>query len=316
MSDDTLSLVVASARVEGQGVLVADLVAADGGALPAFAAGAHVDLYLGNGLIRQYSLCGDPADHGRYRVGILKDPNSKGGSVAAHRLLTEGATVQVGRPRNLFPLSPDARHTLLIGGGIGVTPMIAMAHALNAQGASFALRYCARTRPHAAFLDELAQAPFADRVALSFDDEAPADMAAILSGLPAGTHVYVCGPNGFMDWVIGLAGAAGIPAANIHREYFTAEISTSGTSFELVAAKSGKSVQVGADETMIQALARIGIKIEVKCEKGVCGTCLCTVLEGEPDHRDVYLTDEEKADNDQVLLCCSRAKSSSLVIDL
>lgn len=169
------------------------------------------------------------------------------------------------------------------------------------------------------FLDELAEAPFRDRVALHLDD-GPAgqrlDLPVLLGDSPAGTHLYVCGPAGFMDWAIGEATRLGLPADRIHREYFQLEAATGGDAFEVVANRSGKRVRVEEDETIVQALGRIGIKVQMSCEQGVCGTCLCTVLEGTPDHRDVFLTDEEKADNDQIPLCCSRARTGTLVLDI
>ncbi|HYF89118.1 PDR/VanB family oxidoreductase [Azospirillum sp.] len=318
-TQDKLTLTVARRRVEGNGVLLLDLIDRTGNPLPPFEAGAHVDLHLAPGLVRQYSLCGDPADRSRYRLGILRDPASRGGSVAAHEGLQEGAEVAVGLPRNLFPLAVDAAHSILIGGGIGITPMIAMAHALAASGGSFELHYCGRSRDACAFLGELAEAAFHDRSALHLDD-GPAgqrlDLPALLGNAPAGTHLYVCGPTGFMDWVIGEATRLGLPTEHIHREYFQVEVATGGGAFEVVAKRSGKTVQVAEDETIVQALGRIGIKVQMSCEQGVCGTCLCTVLEGIPDHRDVFLTEEEKADNDQILLCCSRARTDTLVLDI
>ncbi len=319
MSEETLKVVVRRRQEQGHGVLVLDLASTDGAELPAFAAGAHVDLHLPDGLVRQYSLAGSPSERRSYRLGILKDPASRGGSVAAHAQLQEGTEVHIGVPRNHFPLAMDAGRTVLLGGGIGVTPMIAMAFALADAGKDFELHYCGRSRAASAFIDELAAGPFADRVHLHFDDEAPAqrlDLAAVLAGPQPATHVYTCGPGGFMDWAIGEAKRLGIPDARIHKEYFQASVDTAGAGFEVVARRSGKTVRVDAGKSIVDALAGVGIKVTVSCEQGVCGTCLCTVLEGEPDHRDVFLTDEEKADNDQILLCCSRAKSERLVLDI
>lgn len=319
MSEETIKVLVQRRQEQGQGVLVLDLVAIGGGELPPFEAGAHVDLHLADGLVRQYSLAGDPAKRSHYRLGILKDPNSRGGSIAAHDLLHEGVEVRIGLPRNLFPLDMAAPRSVLIGGGIGITPMIAMAYALSAAGKSFDLHYCGRSRSSCAFIEELQASPFAEHVHLHFDDEAPAqklDLFKAIGDPASGVHVYVCGPAGFMDWVIGEAGRLGVPPARIHKEYFQVDADTAGNAFEVVARRSGKVVRVEAGQTIVDALATVGIKIKVSCEQGVCGTCLCTVLEGEPDHRDVFLTEEEKADNDQILLCCSRAKSERLVLDL
>lgn len=320
MSEETLRVVVRRSESQGQGVLVLDLAAADGGELPPFEAGAHVDLHLGEGLVRQYSLCGDPADRRVYRLGILRDPKSRGGSIAAHERLTEGAVVDIGVPRNLFPLEGGARRSILVGGGIGVTPMIAMAHALAAGGAPFELHYCGRSRSSCAFLGELAAAPFSAQVHTHFDDgavEQRLNLVEVLTGADAGTHLYVCGPSGFMDWVIAEAGRLGLPAGQIHKEYFQVEPPAGASkAFDVALKKSGKTVHVAENQSIVEALAGVGIKIKVSCEQGVCGTCLCNVLDGTPDHRDVFLTDEEKADNDQILLCCSRALSDTLVLDL
>lgn len=320
MISDTHQVVVHRRQVQGASVVVLDLHSADGSELPAFGAGAHIDVHIAPDLVRQYSLCGDPAESGRYRLGVLRDPKSRGGSLAVFDRLTEGAVLTIGSPRNHFALSPDAKHSVLIGGGIGITPMLAMAYELEAAGQSFELHYCTRSQAASAFLDELASAPFASKVTLHFNEGGGAGRivpAAVLAPCRKDdTHVYVCGPSGFMDWVIEESAAAGLPAAHIHREYFNAEVDTSGAGFEVVAAASGKSVRVEEGQSIVAALKTIGIKVEVSCEEGVCGTCVCTVLEGECDHRDVYLTDEEKADNDQIMTCCSRAKSARLVLDI
>lgn len=317
MNEETLKVVVRKREVQGADVVVLDLTRADGGLLPVFAAGAHVDIHVAPGLIRQYSLCSDPADSAVYRLGILKDPASRGGSVGVHDTLREGAEVQISAPRNHFPLASDAQRSILIGGGIGITPMIAMAYALQAQGSDFELHYCGRSRHRSAFLVELQNAAFAGRVHTHFDDEDhKLDLATILGAAQAGVHVYTCGPAGFMDWIIAESLKAGYPDAQIHREYFQVEVDNSGVSFEVVAARSGKTVTVAEGQTILQALAEVGIEIEISCEQGVCGTCLCDVLAGEPDHRDVYFTDDEKAANDAILVCCSRSKSSTLVLDI
>ncbi|HDS1817437.1 TPA: oxidoreductase [Pseudomonas putida] len=319
MSGPLLTLKVHKRDLQGEDVVVLDLVEAQGRTLPPFSAGAHVDVHLGTGLVRQYSLCGDPADLTRYRLGVLRDPRSRGGSVAVHALLQEGREVTIGAPRNLFPLAKAARRSLLFGGGIGITPMIAMAHQLHAEAQPFELHYCARSRRRSAFLHELEQADFAACVHPHFDEDnagGKLDLASVLGQAPAGVHVYVCGPGGFMDWVIGHAQAAGLPPEQIHREYFQAAVETQGDAFEVVARRSGKTVRVSEGQSIARALAAAGVNIQVACEQGMCGTCLCTVLEGRPDHRDVYLTEEEKQADTQILTCCSRALSDTLVLDI
>ena len=319
MNEQLLNVVVRKRELQGDGVVVLDLARTDGAALPGFEAGAHVDIHIAPGLVRQYSLCSDPADAQVYRLGVLKDPASRGGSLGVHEQLLEGREVQISAPRNLFPLEPSARRSILLGGGIGITPMIAMAHALHQRGADFELHYCGRSRSRSAFLKELGDAPFADKVRTHFDDEDPAqrlDLAAVLGEPEAGIHMYTCGPSGFMDWVIAGARGQGYAEDHIHKEYFQVEVDASGEGFEVVAARSGKTVQVAEGQTILEALGQVGIKIDISCEQGVCGTCMCDVLEGEPDHRDVYLTDEEKAANDQILVCCSRSRSKKLVLDI
>jgi len=318
MKDAVLQVVVHKAEQQGAGVLVLDLYSASDAGLPVFEAGAHVDVHLPGGLVRQYSLCGDPADRSRYRLGVLKDPASRGGSEALHGTLREGTVVTISAPRNLFPLAGNAGRSLLLGGGIGITPMIAMAYALHATGADFELHYCGRSRSHAAFIDELAQAPFADRVITHFDDEPASklDLQRVLGSPASDSHVYTCGPSGFMAWVIDGARAAGFRDEQVHREYFQVEVDNSGGAFEVHTARTGKTLQVQAGQSIVHALAEVGIAVDVSCEQGVCGTCLCDVLEGEPDHRDVYLTEDERAANDQMLLCCSRSRSGRLVLDI
>ncbi|HZX17802.1 MAG TPA: PDR/VanB family oxidoreductase [Pseudomonas sp.] len=316
--NELLNVVVHKRELQGDGVVVIDLLLKNGGNLPAFEAGAHVDVHLPSGHTRQYSLCGDPANAAIYRLGVLKDPQSRGGSVGVHDALHEGVAVDISYPRNHFPLDLTAHRSILIGGGIGVTPLLAMAYALKAQGKTFELHYCGRSRSRSAFLDELERSDFADVVFTHFDDEPESklNLETVLGQAQEGTHLYTCGPSGFMDWVINTALTAGYPDTQIHREYFQADVDNSGASFEVVAARSGKTVTVEEGQSILQALAGVGIDIEISCEQGVCGTCLCDVIEGEPDHRDVYFTEDEKAANDAILVCCSRSKSAKLVLDI
>lgn len=321
--DTHLDLIVARREQQAHGVVVLDLAAADGAALPPFEAGAHVDVQVAPGLVRPYSLCGDPSDRSRYRLGVLLEAASRGGSAAVHAGFGVGDRVRTGLPRNRFALAPAATNAVLIGGGIGVTPLLAMAHHLHRAGQDFVLHYCARERGRAAFLAELDRAPFQGRVRMHFDDGPPAQRLDLDRDLPTaapGVHLYVCGPAGFMDWVIAGARQRGHAEAQIHSEAFTAAVNGTtdgaGDRFEVVLARSGRTVAVPAGTSIVQALAGIGVTVEVSCEQGVCGTCLCDVLEGVPDHRDTYLTAEEKAANDQMALCCSRAKTPRLVLAL
>jgi ferredoxin-NADP reductase len=315
---DLYQVVVKNRHVEGGNVAVMEFASANEVELPKIDAGAHIDVYLPNGLIRQYSLCQNPNEAGIFRLGILRDPASRGGSVCAFDELQDGMQLQVSAPRNLFPLV-EAPHSVLIGGGIGITPLITMAYALLEQGLSFELHYCGSSQSRCAFVEEIKQGPLAAYTQFHFKDEGASHrehLTAHFKSLDKDSHVYTCGPNGFMDWVIDLAKLNQFSDQHIHKEYFQVETDATGDAFEVFAQRSNKLIQVAAEESLIDALAREGIKIEKSCEQGVCGTCLCDVLEGEPDHRDVYLTDEEKADNDQILVCCSRSKSPRLVLDI
>ncbi len=320
---DLLTLVV-DRRVDDRGdIMRLDLVAPDGADLPPFEAGAHVDVHVDvhvdDGevhLVRQYSLCGDPADRSRYRLGILDDPQSRGGSRALHRLAQLGTRLTVGTPRNLFGLDAQAPETVLVGGGIGVTPLLAMAHALHGQGRRFTLHYCTRTRARTAFLDEIEALAFRDKIVLHFDDDGPLVPERDLPPASAGGHLYTCGPSGFMDFVISSAQSLGYGTARIHREYFNAEVDESGAGFEVEAARSGVRVHVAEGVSIAAALKAAGVAVNLSCESGVCGTCLVDVLDGIPDHRDKFLTDEEREAGDQMLICCSRARGAKLVLDI
>lgn len=316
-SNSVIDAIVTRREDQTDEIAVFELAAADGGPLPAFEAGAHIDVMVAPELIRQYSLSNAPGSAG-YRLGILNDPDSRGGSRQIHASLEEGSRVRIGAPRNHFPLEMSAEHSLLIGGGIGITPMIAMAYALKAAGKSFELHYCSRSEDKAAFLDEL-EREFGDSLTLHFDDAGDAvrlDPQGLCRAAQPGTHLYVCGPSGFMDWVIGQARGAGLPDRQIHFEYFSAEVDIAGEAFEVYAQASDVTVQVGPDQSIAMALRAAGVKVQMSCEEGVCGTCICDVIDGTPDHRDLFLTEEEKADNDQIALCCSRAKSARLVVDI
>lgn len=319
---DAMSLILTDRFEEPGNIIRLRFARPDGAALPPVAPGAHLDIHLtdsGLDLWRQYSLCSDTGQTGYYEIGVLRDPNSRGGSEAVHRLARPGTTFRIEGPRNHFPLDETATTSVLLGGGIGITPMLAMAQRLHALGRDFVLHYCTRSAGVTAFRDMIGRAPWADRVVFHFDDAAPDQRLDLARDLPPpgpGTHLYVCGPQGFMDWVIGTAEAAGHKTDHVHREYFSAEVDTTGDAFEVVAQRSGVTVKVGPDDTIAKALARAGVRIEVKCEEGVCGTCVTDVLEGEPDHRDKFLTEDERDEGEMICACCSRCSSARLVLDI
>ncbi len=309
---------VLARRQEAEGIDSFELGREDGHPLPSFSAGSHIDVHLPGGLVRQYSLCNDSSEQHRYRIAVLRDAASRGGSVAMHERVQVGDTLTISEPRNHFPLE-HAPHTLLLAGGIGITPLLCMSQRLATAGSSFELHYATRSLARTAFRDEVAA--FGGRALLHLDDGDSAqklDLPAVLAAQPAGTRLYVCGPTGFIDFVVQTAKARGWPADHIHLEYFgAAPQDTSGDqAFEVRLASTGKSYTIPADKSVVQALYEQGVDIMISCEQGVCGTCLTRVLEGECDHRDLYLTDEEKAANDQFLPCCSRARSKTLVLDL
>ncbi|MBI5720350.1 MAG: oxidoreductase [Burkholderiales bacterium] len=336
MTASMLHVRVAAKTPLAEGICAFELRAADGPELPPFTAGAHLDVLMPGGLTRQYSLCNSPAERHRYLIAVLREPASRGGSATMHERVQVGDTLTVSAPKNHFPLvalpvtapaasgaagaAPGAR-SLLLAGGIGVTPTLAMAEALGTQGADFEFHYCTRSLARTAFLDRIRAAPWGGRLRLHLDDGPAAqrlDPKALLGTPQPGTHLYVCGPRGFMDAVLGAARAAGWPEAQLHWEFFAGEAAPAAgdSAFEVQLAKSGRIVVVPAGQTAVRALEAAGVSVPTSCEQGVCGTCITRVLEGVPDHRDSYFTPEEQAANDQFTPCCSRARTPRLVIDL
>ena len=316
----TIEVKVASKTNEADGICSYELVPTSGGELPAFEAGAHVDVHLPDNLIRQYSLCNPPIETHRYQIGVLRDAGSRGGSEAMHDRIDVGTVLRISAPKNHFPLV-DAKRTLLLAGGIGVTPILAMAETLASKGAAFEMHYCARSPEKAAFKERLGESHLRGLVHFHYDSGDAAqklDMAALLANPQPDTHLYVCGPQGFIEYVLGTARAQGWPVPQLHVEYFSAAaVDTTGDQpFDVKLASSGKVFTVAPGTTVIKVLADAGVEIPYSCEEGVCGTCLTRVIEGVPDHRDMYLTEEEQAANDQFTPCCSRSKTKVLVLDL
>jgi ferredoxin-NADP reductase/uncharacterized iron-regulated membrane protein len=312
---------IAHRRDEAQGICSFELVHPRGRRLPEFAAGAHIDVRLRPGLIRQYSLCNSPAERQRYVIGVLRAADSRGGSHAMHHELEEGALVEIGPPRNHFPLAPAARRSILLAGGIGVTAILSMAERLAGDGADFELHYCARSREHAPFLERIRAAPYAGRVSFYFGsgpDARRLDMRAVLASPHPDTHLYACGPKRFMDGVIGTARQLGWPESHIHREFFggAGQVREDDTAFDIRIASSGRTIRVGRRQTALEALIAAGVPVQSSCRQGVCGSCMLRVIDGEPDHRDLFLSAGERALRDRFLPCCSRAMGGLLVVDL
>lgn len=320
MTKPPIQVTISSRTNLAEGVVGLELVGANGLPLPSFSAGSHIDVHLKGDVIRQYSLWNDPLETHRYCLGILKEEKGRGGSEAMHDLRV-GSSLEISAPRNNFELERDAVTSVFLAGGIGITPILCMAQTLHDQGSDFVLHYCSRTESRMAFQDMLLTSGFADKVHFHFDD-GPAEQKFELRSLAKapmdGTHLYVCGPTGFMDAVLTSAKDAW-PASALHREYFTAvAVETDGAdrAFQIQIKSTCDKIEIPVDKSIVEVLTDIGIELPVSCEQGICGTCLTPVLQGTPDHRDLVLNDEEHAKNDQMTLCCSRALTDLLVLDL
>ena len=306
---------------ETEGICSLDLEAADGQPLPEFRAGAHIDVHLPGGFVRQYSLWGSSADRMRYRIAVLLEPQSRGGSRAVHVSVHENDVLTISPPRNHFPLHP-AGESILIGGGIGITPLLCMAEELATDSRPYELHYCVRSAARAAFRERLVTPPLAANVSVHFDDasgiEGPMNLASLRQP-SAEARLYVCGPAGFIDAVTQAAQRNGWPKDQIHVEHFGTDSTVfpaHDLPFEIQVASTGQTFDVRPNETVAQVLMRNGFDLPVSCEQGVCGSCLTGVLEGDPDHRDVFLTPEQQACNDNFMPCCSRSIGPRLVLDL
>jgi ferredoxin-NADP reductase len=309
-------LVVESVDHVAEDVVAITLTDPDSDALPPWTPGAHVDLMLAPDLVRQYSLCGSPSESRTIRVGVLKAPASRGGSVLVHELLHPGSTVRVRGPRNHFPLVTAPRY-LFIAGGIGITPLLPMMADATAAGADWTLLYGGRSRASMAFIDELVM--YGDRVTLVPQDEVGMpDLDTILGQPRDDTLIYCCGPEGLLGAVE--ERCAHWPVGALHLERFAAKPSQAPVegerSFELVLARSGLTLTVPPDRSAFHVVQDAGVSILGSCHEGICGTCEQVVLEGEVDHRDSILSDDERAQNDSMMICVSRCRSDRLTLDL
>lgn len=319
---DTLHARLHAIVLEADGIATFEFRHAGRGELPAFTAGAHIDVHIRPGCVRQYSLCNDPRERHRYVVAVLREEAGRGGSKAMHDELRIGQSVTLGAPRNFFPLAADARRHLLVAGGIGVTPMMAMAAELEAQHREFFLHYCTRSPERTAFRERVESLAGAGRAAIHHDGGEPSrglDLRALLGRHEAGTHLYYCGPAGFMQ----AAGAAAAhwPPGNVHAEHFTAPASggsaagqAANSRFQVRLARSGLDLDVPADKSIVDVLREHDVFIETSCTQGYCGTCLTRYLAGEPEHRDTVLDDDDR--REFVLVCCARSRTPTLELDL
>lgn len=320
MMSETLNAFIHTLRHEAEDITSIELRPVGGGEFPAFTAGAHIDLHLPNQMVRSYSLLNPQTERGRYVVAVLKDRASRGGSRCVHEQLRVGMRIAISAPRNHFPLHEDASHTVLIAGGIGVTPILCMGRRLQALGRSFELLYFARSRASAAFVPEIEAlgAP----VHWHFDAErgGPPDLQALLAAREgqAGTHYYACGPSVMLDSFEKHCADLGYTDAHIERFSAVAVAASAdaqhGYTVELK--RMGKVITVAADASLLAALRAAGVDPATSCEEGICGACETRVLEGTPDHRDSVLSAAERAANKAMMVCVSGCKSERLVLDI
>ncbi|TWF79508.1 ferredoxin-NADP reductase [Pseudonocardia hierapolitana] len=307
-------VVVVSRRAESDGVVSLELGLPSGDPVPSWEPGAHIDLVLPGGLTRQYSLCGPVENDKSWRVAVLREPDGRGGSRWVHDHAHEGCTLTARGPRNHFPLLGSPRY-LFIAGGIGITPLLPMISQVHASGAGWELHYGGRERASMAFLDELEG--YGDHVTIRPEDQlGMLDLATVLAGPDRSTLVYCCGPAGLIDAVEERCRTW--PPGALHVERFTNVITPSGddAEFEVELRGSGVTVTVPAHLSILEAVENAGVPVLSSCTEGTCGTCETTVLEGEVDHRDVVLTDEERDAGETMMICVSRARCGRLVLDL
>lgn len=315
-----LEVVVSKRREVSQDVCELEL-ATEAGGLPTFTAGSHIDVVLPSGTRRSYTLCRLPGKLGTYSIAVLRDCKSRGGSEEIHRVCHPGAGLKISRPKNNFELSSKAGNHIFVAGGIGITPMLAMVQHLGADS-QWQLHYFVREKSRAAFADELTHEYGAQHVKIHVNGPGVRDFKELqrllAQEVETETHLYVCGPTGMIDHVTNLAVEAGWPQARMHKELFAGAETTVGTNkpFSVRLRSSGRVIQVEQGDSIAQALTKAGMSPMLSCEQGVCGTCLTGVVTGEPDHRDSYLSSDERSKNDQILICCSRSFSEELVLDL
>lgn len=319
--DGLLSLRIRQIRYEAQGINSYELSCPQGGELPAFEAGAHIDVHIQPGLIRQYSLCNPPHERHRYVIAVLRDANGRGGSRTLHDALQVQQQVTVSTPRNHFRLDPNARRSILLAGGIGITPIKAMAHFLESQGQPFELHYCTRSHDTAAFGSELLTWQEQGRLHLHLDNGNPAqglNLQDLLANAAEGTHVYYCGPAGFMQACA--QASSHWPAGSVHCEHFKAPEPAPNANtlppgaFVAQIASTGQCIEVAPDQSLSDALTQAGVPIATSCVSGLCGTCRINYLQGDVDHQDYILSPDEQSHC--LTACVSRARSGVLVLDL
>lgn len=312
-----LELVITGIEAQADDVTKYELARPDGGPLPQWQAGAHLDIVVAPEYLRQYSMSGNPANRYRYQIGVLREDKGRGGSALLHRIFNNGRKVFVSNPINHFPLFENAAKSYLLGGGIGITPMIAMAHRLHTLGADFELHYSGRSRNTMGFIDDILGFPWADRVTLHISDEGTrADLAILFGKPPADTHVYTCGAEPYMQSVMDAAQRAGVPEDNRHLEYFSIPEVPDYENHEFVVklVKTGRELRVPANRSVADVLVDNGFKIDIKCSDGLCGVCQCGLVSGDVEHRDFVLSRSQREHN--IITCQSRASKADGIIEI
>jgi tetrachlorobenzoquinone reductase len=321
-SCDRIEVLVRSITLLAADTVGVEFVAGDDNELPAFDAGAHIDLLLPNGIRRSYSLCNRPTDRHRYVVGVKKANPSRGASSYIHDHLRVGQRIEISRPRNNFPLVRSATRSILIAGGIGITPIWSMIQTLESEGAEWKLYYAARTSKDAAFVNELRALSRAHpgTIDIRFDHEPGIAMLDIIvkKNAGSGAHFYACGPSAMLDAFE--AATKVIPEPHRHLERFSADAKQSSEGalmeYEAVLTKSGMTLRITPEKSLLDTLLDAGVSVDFSCMEGICGSCRVAVREGLPDHRDQVLSEEERARNDTVLVCCCGSRTERLVLDL
>lgn len=318
-----LQVMLKQIRNEAKGINSYEFVSADGGDLPPFTAGAHIDVHIEPGVVRQYSLSNDPSERHRYVIGVLNDPKGRGGSKSLHETFKVQDLIKISVPRNNFELDISARHVILIAGGIGITPLMSMAHELHNNGKSFELHYCSREMQTVAFKDVIKDWQDRGMVKVHLDQGDPQNglnLSTLLSEIRGDTHIYYCGPQGFMQACE--QAASHWPKGTVKCEHFKAPALTEANlaskleqgSFIAKIASTGQEIEVKANQTLSDALSEAGIAIPTSCVSGLCGTCKIGYLTGDVDHQDYILSSDEQSRF--LTACVSRAKSGVLVLDL
>lgn len=315
---ESLQVFVHTLRYEAESIISVELRDLNQQDLPAFTPGSHINLHLPNGLVRSYSLLNSSSERHRYVLGVLKDTHSRGGSKAVHEQLRVGMRLEISVPRNNFALHEEAAHSVLVAGGIGITPILCMARRLKALGKSFEILYFSRSRKHAAFLEDV-QA-LGSKVHLHFDNEqaGPPDLKTLLANRQApDAHYYACGPAVMLDAFVSCCESLGYTQAHIER-FSAVEVAASSDAkktYTVELKRSGKIIEITPDISLLAALQAANAEIMTSCEQGICGSCETRVLDGVPDHRDSVLSPEEHATNQMMMVCVSGCKSERLVLD-